>query len=523
MPDVDPDAGTEAGRGELRVLTVLAALTGLFWLLGPASPWPLAGVLGTSPLLVVAGLGGAWLVARSAVVSRRLLASGCVLAALLAGLSMGFREHAASLDAGAARATIDRGYQRMWTDLEALAARMATELEPVISEQGRSSLFDTLRQLVEGAEHLPQLGVLLFDADGEAVSWYGAGLLHEPEAYQLPPSGRTYRRGFTASTALLVRPVGGERRPWRIVLGRSLAHGRFPFASLASPVRWSLGAPADSPPVDGVWRFDAASADGVAGPSLYVDPRPAPTAAPVASGAAAPWHGGRVGGWDEHKAHEEEEKWGVEEALLRLALIAVALLTAGCGLVAVTDREPSRLARWRRPLAIFACQLGALGLAAATGARGWTLLAVGLASAASAASLAFDRPRRRGVDAAVEIAGLWGLAVWGLFAIEARLGGRGSGAGLPVDGVWLALAVSAVLLVRLLAIAQSEGGASDEKASDERASDGRWLAVAFAALGAGAAAHDWLVFGLAGGVLGCAAAAWWWRSLAEPKTRPRRY
>ncbi|MEM1180607.1 MAG: hypothetical protein AAGM22_19835, partial [Acidobacteriota bacterium] len=508
-----PTPGPGAGRGhEFRVLALLTLVTILFWLAGPASPWSLAS---TSPaalaVLAACGFGAGILVARAGVASRRWLAGACVLAAALVAISLGFRSHAVNLDAVAARSTIDSAYRTMWADLEALADEMATDLEPVISEQGRSSLFDALRERVVGAEHIPRLGVLLFDADGEAVSWYGAGLLQEPEAWELPASGRTYRRGFTASTALLVRPIGGERRPWRIVLGRSLVHDHFPFAALESPVLWSLGAPTSSPDggtdgaadhrsqAGGVWRFAAVDADGSPGPALYVDPRPvaAPELEPHDYAA---------------ESKEEEERWGVAEALQRAALAVVALLTAACGLVAVTDRT-SAAVLGPRVLAILSCQLGALGLAAATGARPWTLMTVGLASVAAAVSLAFDRPRRRGGDAALESTALWGLAVWGLFLVEMRLGGRGSGGGLPVDGVWLALSVAGVLLARWLAIAPT----------GERSPRFSWQFAAFAALGLGAALHDDLIFGLAGGLLGCAAVAWWWRSLSEEKTRPRRF
>ncbi|MEM1181308.1 MAG: ATP-binding protein, partial [Acidobacteriota bacterium] len=78
---------------------------------------------------------------------------------------------------------------------------------------------------------------------------------------------------------------------------------------------------------------------------------------------------------------------------------------------------------------------------------------------------------------------------------------------------WLALSVAGVLLARWLAIAPR--GKRPRRFS--------WQVVAFAALGLGAAFHDDFLFGLAGGLLGCAAVAWWWRSLSEEKTRPRRF
>ena len=65
------------------------------------------------------------------------------------------------------------------------------------------------------------LTLLLVDPDGEAVSWAGRGLLHEPSPQQLPRRGNRFWASFGSVTLISVAPLSDEPRPWRVIAGRS--------------------------------------------------------------------------------------------------------------------------------------------------------------------------------------------------------------------------------------------------------------------------------------------------------------
>ncbi|MEM6797160.1 MAG: hypothetical protein AAF725_24520, partial [Acidobacteriota bacterium] len=180
------------------------------------------------------------------------------------------------------RTRIERSYGAMWQGLDALAKDLEkdfAESVPPAPGADRLALFETLRRRLEeaGGEDAREIGALLFDPDGEAVAWSGASLLHEPAIWELPLDGRVSRRGFTAVTALSVRSLDGDTRPWRVVVGRSFSLERFPFASelgaRAGPRvgSWSL-APRDdeedpeAPAAGGAWRIQLES-----GPALVLE------------------------------------------------------------------------------------------------------------------------------------------------------------------------------------------------------------------------------------------------------------
>ncbi|MDY6868786.1 MAG: hypothetical protein SVT56_12965, partial [Chloroflexota bacterium] len=62
------------------------------------------------------------------------------------------------------------------------------------------------------------------------MAWAGDGLLHELDSDLLPRAGRTFRAGFATVTLLSVTPLEDDRRPWRLVAGRSLRTDEWPLA-----------------------------------------------------------------------------------------------------------------------------------------------------------------------------------------------------------------------------------------------------------------------------------------------------
>lgn len=168
---------------------------------------------------------------------------------------------------------LEEAYGELWRELEMLAEESA---EPFADpERWQNPPFDTFQlfeqQLAERAEEGATL--LLLDPDGEAVAWAGAGLLHEPNAYDWPSSGLAFEPGHTAVTLLAVVPLSSSRRPWKVVAGRSLATDRLPFSTAGTSwpeeTRWSL-APADMPPSGGATRRLPSAPSGV--PAMFLEP-----------------------------------------------------------------------------------------------------------------------------------------------------------------------------------------------------------------------------------------------------------
>ena len=132
------------------------------------------------------------------------------------------------------------------------------------AEISASRLFHDLSALV-GED--PTLTLMLFDAGGEAVAWAGAGLVHEPAGGNALVDGASFEPGHTATTFFYAVSLHEERRPWRILAGRSLATDRLPFSAPGGEARWWL-APADAadPTDGGILRIEHG-----AGPALFVD------------------------------------------------------------------------------------------------------------------------------------------------------------------------------------------------------------------------------------------------------------
>ena len=125
------------------------------------------------------------------------------------------------------------GYERAWAEIDDLAA---TALEAV-DEAGVLDLRLGDRRWFEVLEeHLSARGdashtLLVVDATGFPAAWAGAGLLHPVEEGALPKSGRRYRTSFAAVTLFSVYPLEEEKRPRRLIIGRSFDRDTYPWGS----------------------------------------------------------------------------------------------------------------------------------------------------------------------------------------------------------------------------------------------------------------------------------------------------
>jgi nitrogen-specific signal transduction histidine kinase len=135
-------------------------------------------------------------------------------------------------------------YAALWRGLWQEAAAAATALgQPPEDAGARLAAFRRLADLPGAGQGSGRRALLLLDPDGTAVAWAGEGLLHELRPEQVPRSGPHFVAGFNSATLLAVRPLGGGRRPWRVIAGASFASDRLPFdlPSLAGgPLRWAL-------------------------------------------------------------------------------------------------------------------------------------------------------------------------------------------------------------------------------------------------------------------------------------------
>jgi signal transduction histidine kinase len=122
-------------------------------------------------------------------------------------------------------------YSEFWSTLEASAGHAAERLRNLAGGPGELdpvAAFGALAEVARASNASPSEGYLLFDPEGGARAWGGAGLLHEPAPADLTRS-RAVNASFTAATFYVVRAVREEARPWRIVVGRSVATPELPF------------------------------------------------------------------------------------------------------------------------------------------------------------------------------------------------------------------------------------------------------------------------------------------------------
>ncbi len=165
-------------------------------------------------------------------------------------------------------AELQHGFGVLWDELMTIAKVGASRFEEPPPQSGAHlEEFQLLERWVEDRKF--EVTLLLFAPDGEKpVAWAGEGLLHTLAASDLPESGFAYRRGFTKSTVFAVAPLSDERRPWRLVAGRSLAADRLPFATSVLPridaLRWMVGE-RDAEPSAGTLRLMADS-----GPAIFI-------------------------------------------------------------------------------------------------------------------------------------------------------------------------------------------------------------------------------------------------------------
>ncbi|MCP4657774.1 MAG: hypothetical protein GY856_20390 [bacterium] len=291
-------------------------------------------------------------------------------------------------------AEVEGAYVRFCDELGTAAAVAVRSLRrAALPGESQIELFRHLQELTEDPRFAATT-LILFDPDSQAVAWAGEGLLHEPNLGELPAAGLAYQRGHTAVTYLAVAPLSDDRRPWRVVVGRSLPTERLPFRlpGTTRALRWSPGAAPSVPPSD-VVKIEVG---GV--PSIFVErpqrldylwPRLAHLARRVAGG------------------------------LLAFTLIAVALLRG-----AAHRLLPESLQRSRRPPSAFLLPTTVL------------LTMAGVAAGTSAAGSA--------VPMQAVLVGASGLAAWGVLrtrrsSIRDSRGEVLGGLGLPVlvGGAWL--------------------------------------------------------------------------------------
>lgn len=420
----------------------LAALTAAWWAWGP----PRRELLTAGPALVAAVL---------------LLAAGWVASRPAA------RDREAWVEVATGR------YAELWAELDA-GARMARRQvgAPPAGREQRLEAFGRLSERV--APRLPpRTSVLLVDRDGEAQAWAGTGLLHEPDPVALPVEGRLFYAGFSAVTLLTVEPVEEGRRPWRVVVGRSLPNDRLPFpppgGEAAEDFRWTL-VPAGSPSA----LPDSVQLAPPELPAMVIAPAPSLTGAPA---MPALWR---------------RAAWGA----LAFALVALAVLR-GVGMALAGD------VGLRRGVGVT--------LLAAAGAAAWSLAAA--VSLPAVAALV--------VGIALVAVGLYG-------------GGVGSPRAGAVAGAVAALVVTAAVwlyqwllepaalgdtlpggaedfCLRLAAVTATFGlfGLAVRRTRGRPQAGARWAVAAILALVAAGGVADYPVAALALLAAGGAGVGWW--------------
>jgi len=259
----------------------------LRWLLLPAAlgavelgPGPAAAVLALLALL--------WLAARPPRRSALVGASTFALAAAVGFVGWISTGTGPRHDADPPTGALAAAYDVVWDDLEAAAdfARSSigrTLIGTTTTANGRS-IQDLARDpeaRLAAFEHLQELAgrplfagkaLLLLDPDGEALAWAGEGLLHELDFDRLRGRRSSWARSYTAATLVALRPLAAEGRPGWVVVGRSDATDRLPFAAGfgAESYRWAPGEPAEAELRPGTIAIDRPQT-----PPIYLVPVPA--------------------------------------------------------------------------------------------------------------------------------------------------------------------------------------------------------------------------------------------------------
>ncbi len=417
-------------------------------------PWLAAGlpaatlVPGPWGVAAVVGVAAGWLSTRPSRFARLLLAGAALGAAALIGAgALPSVARPVSGELLAERA--GEAYAAIWRQLDAVVAAGAESLGPLpADDDSRLEAFESLARLLErrGGD---ELTLLLADADGAAVAWAGAGLLHEPAFESLQGVRRSHIAGFSAVTLLRAEPLTEGRRPWLLVAGRSLSADRLPAvggAGSGRQLRWTLV------PSTGPVRPELLSVPLDGAPTMVIEP-PSP-----AAGKAR-----LLPGWQRRAA----------ALLVALALLVVVLRAAPLGEGALLDLP-------LRPEGLSALAVGCLALGVSPART------AALAAAAVFAAVCWRRGRLRSGGGAEG----WG-AVAALVAAGVAWGGQALSG--PIDLSTALAARPSDLAVRLALAAVAFGLlglAAGREAASERSGVERWAWLALAALLASAAAHD---------------------------------
>lgn len=401
---------------------------------------------------------------------RRVLAVGLLATAILLAAVAWQRQRASTWGPNSA-AAIETAYRSFWQDLRRVAASAAGRLEiPGDDPAAIVAAFDAVDALARRPE-LANKALLLVNPAGEVVAWAGAGLLHEPAEERLPRDGSAFIQSYTAATAVVVVPLGNERRPWRAVVGRSLSGAALPFAGAAAgtaKVRWALRAPG-SVLAAGERAFAVPGA-----PSLVIS-RPSP------------------------QLHEPGAERLARAAALTLALTILALALAG------TERRPQRRTQRNRLLnaVAFGGAASSAAVAAALGPRITLALVLSAALGTYGVASCLGVRRRRLRVGQVAAAGVMCILilVLGGWLLQSAIGARslsdaftGGAEVMVLRLTWLLAGLGLLgLAARRHQRAVGEGGA--------------WLAAATVL--AGAMAHDRPLLALPLLATGGAVAAVW--------------
>ncbi|MCZ6506875.1 MAG: hypothetical protein O7A04_02330, partial [Acidobacteria bacterium] len=118
-------------------------------------------------------------------------------------------------------AAASRGYQNLWLEVDAEAARAARAFAGFDLEAGDElGLFERAAAAISPDD--PRgWSLFLLGPLGSMRAWSGAGLLHALDEDTLPQAGRAFRSSVTATSLLSILEIGGSS-PWRVVVGISL-------------------------------------------------------------------------------------------------------------------------------------------------------------------------------------------------------------------------------------------------------------------------------------------------------------
>lgn len=203
-----------------------------------------------APLLLAAAL-GLWL-GRGLGRYERLLVAVPWLAALAALTALALAPPAPTGAPGTARVErlVRDQFGELFETFEGAAGGAARRLRgPIADRLGHQEAFTRLAEVAAAGP--PRLSYLLLDPDGNAVAWAGEGLVHDLENLEIEAARRVFRTSLSAVTMASVEALDWGRRPWAVVVGRSLPTDDLPRPIPgAGPLRWSL-VEADEPIADG--------------------------------------------------------------------------------------------------------------------------------------------------------------------------------------------------------------------------------------------------------------------------------